>query len=217
MSAILFTALFSFIASAAGEFNTSVCPFYWEVYAPKVPESFSLDRFVGGFYYELALHDKTQYPLCPKPGCITSNKTWVSEVGDGRSQIHDAFTLGCFGKPYPVEYFFNVTEHPGFLDGFVVDPPKIWDKLGFSEYYPDTIVDFEIDEATGLYDWVIEFQCTEDAKNGGVDFTGFNFYSRQQQPGDEYIDNMIQRARDRGLGVYLDTEPGVFRVPMDEC
>ena len=69
---IAFFTVLSFAVGVAGEFNTSVCPSYWEVYAPKVPESFSLDRFVGGLYYELALHDKTQYPLCPKPSCITS-------------------------------------------------------------------------------------------------------------------------------------------------
>ena len=86
--------------------------------------------------------------------------------------------------------------------------------------YPDTIVDFKESADGGQYDWVIEFQCRE--KNpiiGGekVSFTGFNFYSRVQNPDDSVLEEMLQSARDMGLGVYLDSHWGVTKVPQDNC
>ena len=53
---------------------------------------------LAGFYHELALHDVTQYPLCPsKPSCITSNKT-IRTHSDGTRYVHGDFTLSCFGQ-----------------------------------------------------------------------------------------------------------------------
>ena len=87
----------------------------------------------------------------------------------------------------------------------------------FQEEYPDTIVDFKESEDGGQYEWVIEFQCREKDKffrrGKKIGFTGFNFYSRVQNPGDEVYNEMVQAAKDRGLDVYYDHWPGLMRVP----
>ena len=44
-------------------------------------QSFDLKKLEGS-YYEIALHDYTQYPICPKPRCVRShNWYWThSEI-----------------------------------------------------------------------------------------------------------------------------------------
>ena len=167
-----------------------------------------------GTYYELALHDYTQYPTCPKLSCIRSQKEFMTDVGTGKQQIKDTFTINCFGHPYVNAYYFNTTEVNGSLTGFLLDPPAWW-KILFEMEYPDTIVDYKESADGGQYDWVIEFQCREkDPLIGGkkVSFTGFNFYSRVQNPDDSVLEEMLQSARDKGLGMFMDASWGVTKV-----
>ena len=93
-----------------------------------------------------------------------------------------------------MKYYFNVTENPGALKGFIKDPPIWWKALfGYTEY-PDTIIDFKESADGGQYDWVIEFQCREKDKmfrrGVKVGFTGINFYSRVQNPDDSVLAEM---------------------------
>ena len=70
--------LVGLVQSNAGPplWNNTRCPSFGELRAPHVAELFNTSRDIPGFYYELALHDVTQYPLCPAaPRCISSNKT----------------------------------------------------------------------------------------------------------------------------------------------
>ena len=151
----------------------------------------------------------------------TSNKK-LANLPNGKKQISDTFTLGCFGSPYPITYYFNTTEYNGFLNGFLKDPPAIWKILfGYTEY-PNTIVDFEenSEDENGQYDWVIEMQC-KDGKSffvyDEIKFVGINFYSRIKNPSEEFYQNMINRARERGLGFYIDSNFGLKRNSMEEC
>ena len=209
-------ALFCLDAVRA-EFNFTTCPAFYEVQNEKVAKNFDVTKLVGT-YYEQALHDYTQYPTCPSISCIRSHKEFT-DVGDGKSQIHDTFSLHCFGHEYVAPYFFNTTADAGSLVGFLVDPP-VWWKVLFAEVYPDTIVDYKESADGGQYEWVIEFQCREkDPLIGGekVGFTGFNFYSRDQHVSDETYDEMIQAARDAGLGVYMDHGWGLLKVDQTDC
>ena len=206
-----------FIGAARADFNFTTCPGYWETQRPGVAENFNIEKLVGT-YYELALHDYTQYPTCPKPSCIRSHKEWTD---DAKTTIKDTFTLGCFGHFYDVAYFFNRTEDNGSLKGFLVDPPIWWTTLFGSEtVYPDTVVAFKESEDGGQYDWVVEFQCRTKAgwiKGEHVGFTGINFYSRVQNPTDDTLNDMLQAARDAGLGVYMDASWGTINVPQTDC
>eukprot|EP01063_Lacrimia_lanifica_P005118 TRINITY_DN12941_c0_g1_i1.p1 TRINITY_DN12941_c0_g1~~TRINITY_DN12941_c0_g1_i1.p1 ORF type:complete len:221 (+),score=92.66 TRINITY_DN12941_c0_g1_i1:76-738(+) len=203
-------------SSADAAFNFTTCPTYFETQAAKVAKGFNESKLIGRFY-EQALHDYTQYPVCPSPSCITSTKAWT-DVGGGRAQIRDTFGLSCFGsKPYTFPYYFNQTAHNGFLTGFIVDPPAWWKVLGFDSVYPNTIVDYEEAADGGQYAWVLEFQCRENAKGDKVKFTGFNFYSRTPQVTDEVYGRMIQSAYDAGLGVYLDSGFKIKKVPQTNC
>ena len=86
--------------------------------------------------------------------------------------------------------------------------------------YPDTIIDFKESEDGGQYDWVIEFQCREkDPLIGGkkVSFTGFNFYSKAQNPSEEMLEEMIASARQMGLGIYLDNVWGITKISQENC
>jgi len=104
--------------------------------------------------------------------------------------------------------------------GYFVDPPKWWTTAFGDKIYPNTIADYEVNKETGLYDWVIEVQCT-DGKNiigqQSVSFVGINFYSRIQNPSEESYNNMIQRAADRGLDFYYNQNFGLTKVPQDNC
>ena len=75
--------------------NNTRCPSFTELRAPHVAEQFNTSRDIPGVFYELALHDVTQYPLCPaKPRCISSNKT-VALHPDGQRFVHDGWNLFC--------------------------------------------------------------------------------------------------------------------------
>ena len=62
---------------------------------------------------------------------------------------------------------------------------------------------------------MIELQCVE--KNHHVYFIGINFYSRQREPGPEYINTMLDAARARGLGGYMKSGEGLTIVPQTNC
>ena len=207
-----------YLATAVtAEFNFTTCPASHEIQQPKVAKEFDIKKLVGT-YYELALHDYTQYPTCLKPSCITSYKEFT-DVGTGYQQIKDTFTIECFGSPYTIPYYFNTTEVNGSLNGFLVDVPAWW-KILFEMEYPDTIIDFKESEDGGQYDWVIEFQCREkDPLIGGkkVSFTGFNFYSKAQNPSEEMLEEMIASARQMGLGIYLDNVWGITKIAQENC
>ena len=142
------------------QFNNTLCPAWYELESEQMKD-FDINKFPGT-YYELAFHDRTQYPTCPtKPACIRSKKSWVPDVGDGKFQIKDEFTLGCAGKLYTEPLYFNTTNATGSLDGFLKkeDIPWWWKLFEPGSYYPDTIVDYQLNKETGDLDWVIEFQC----------------------------------------------------------
>ena len=107
-----------------------------------------MEKFVGS-YFELALHDYTQYPTCLDPSCIRTTKKFT-DVGTGEQQIHESFSLECFGsEPYVVPYFFNTTDINGHLKGFLTDPPVWWKLVKFATEYPNTIIDFKESEDGG--------------------------------------------------------------------
>lgn len=203
-------------AGAMAEFNFTTCPAYYETQNPKVATGFNMSKLIGEFY-EQALHDYTQYPVCPSPTCIRSVKKWTPVAG-GHFQIQDTFALECFGsKPYSFPYFFNQTGHNGFLTGFLVDPPAWWKLLGFDSEYPDTIIDYKEAADGGQYEWIIEFQCRAKQAKDKVKFTGFNFYTREQNISNSTYDEMIQSARNQGLGIFLDAGVGIKKVPQNNC
>ena len=186
---LLCLLLFGFANFASGEFNYTKCPAAWELQSEVVRNSFTLKKFEGT-YYELALHDYTRYPICPKPVCMRSQK-----VVDYRlKQINDTADLECFGKIYHNHFRFNLTSTPGFFLGTWYLIPRV--------VFPDTIVDV-YENSDGVYEWAIEFQCVE--KLDHVWFVGINWYSRLNSVSQQYIDNMLTAARKRGLGVYMDT------------
>ena len=75
-------------------FNNSVCPSFSELRSDNVAANFTTAD-LPGFYYELALHDVTQFPLCPhKPQCISSNKTIGTHSDGTRTCACCAFVCG---------------------------------------------------------------------------------------------------------------------------
>jgi hypothetical protein len=173
-----------------------------------VAQTFSLQKFQGT-YYELYYHDYTQYPTCPKPSCVHTTKTYYPE----RKQVVGNWSLECLGTgPYPVQLVFNLTAQTGVFAEY--------NKEGFN--VPNVIVDFkESNTSTAQYDWVIEFQCSEkkslDHPNGHVDFVGINWYSKEPVLSKDKLDLMLQRARDRGLGPYMDSGLKVRTMPQANC
>ncbi len=190
-----------FVLAVRAEFNYTKCPFPWELQSDTVKQSFDLDKFAGS-YYELAFHDYTQYPVCPSPKCIRSDKV----IDYQRKMVNDSFTLVCAGIHFPVSFKFHFTNTTGFFLGKVIH---------FSEVtFPDTVVDV-LESSDGVYEWVIEFQCVE--KIDHVWFVGINWYSRSSNVTEEYLDGMLNAARKRGLGFYMDRGEKVTIVDQKDC
>ena len=204
-AALLFLHYF---VCARAAFNFTTCPAPHELQSPAVASSFRLSQFAGT-YYELALHDYTQYPACPAPTCVRS----VKAVDAARAKLRDAWVLSCFGAAYPEDLEFNLTSTPGFFLG-------TWGVLP-GVVFPDTVVDVGPVLASGQYEWAIELQCVQVAHNGAaseeVVFVGINFYHTDPTPGAEALGAMLAAARARGLGVYMNHSFGVYTVPQGNC
>mmetsp|Transcript_141260 Transcript_141260/g.393686 ORF Transcript_141260/g.393686 Transcript_141260/m.393686 type:complete len:228 (+) Transcript_141260:1-684(+) len=210
LRSILLAAVAVAAFCAPPAFNDTKCPGFWEVRAPHLVVDFKIEE-LEGFYYELALHDWTQFPLCvTPPRCITANKT-LGAHPDGVRFVHDAWNLECFGRPYPQTLLFNVTDEPAYLRGYVPDTviPFLPRGVVSSVLFPDTIVDFK----PGPEGWVVEFQCVE--AMGGVRFVGVNYYSRTKT--EQAYQEMDAAARAQGLGFFMDKGFGLRRVSHENC
>ena len=201
----LFFVLVFFGFTFIQAFNMTTCPGSWELQSENVKANFSLQLFPGT-YYELALHDYTQFPTCPLPSCVRS----VKAVDSARRMINDTWELSCFGQKFPEPLRFNLTQTPGVFYG-------AWSNVLPGVRIPDMVVDFlpPTPSSPSQYAFVLEFQCIQGER--GIDFAGINWYSADPTPGDQFIDNVLQLARDAGLGVYMDFGFGVYRVPQTNC
>ena len=204
----LLAALLPSIASHS--FNNTKCPAPQEVQAPGM-YGFKLDD-IAGYYYELALHDVTQYPLCPsKPACITSNKT-IRTHSDGNQFVHGEFSLSCLGNAYSKTLLFNVTSTPGFLRGYLPrsDIPFLPAGLADRVVFPDTVIDYK----PGPDGWVLEFQCVEFA--GRVVFTGVNLYAKHASD-EAAFRAMLTAVKESGIDYYTQQGFGLTNVSQSAC
>jgi len=211
-------------ASAYGvpQFNNSRCPASWELQAPHM-RGFNIND-LPGYYYELAFHDITQYPLCPsRSRCITSNKA-IQSHSDGVKFVNDTWNLACYEHPYPQTLLFNVTDTPGYLRGYVPDTaiPFLPKGVVSGTVFPDTIVDFK----AGPKGWALEIQCVEvtvwhiPRAEKRVAFIGINYYSKDNS--EEAFQEIDAAARARGLYYYIDQggvpgSKGLRRVNHTGC
>jgi hypothetical protein len=199
--------VFSFGAVA---FNWTKCPAPWEIQAPRM-SSFELSAFAGK-YYELALHDVTQYPMCPikPPRCITSDKA-IAKHKDGKVFVNDTWKLHCGKMPFTEQLLFNVSEEKGALRGYVpiahlpLVPKDLFSKMVF----PDTVVDF----VPGPKGWALEMQCLE--VFGSIRFVGINFYSRTLS--EESFNEMLASAKRSGIDFFMEKGFGLMRVDHSNC
>lgn len=193
------------------KFNNTKCPAYWELQAPHVATDFR-DEDVTGYFYELAFHDYTQYPLCPStPRCITAVKD-VATHADGTKFVNDTWNLACFDKYYPQELLFNLTDIPGYMRGYVPKSkvPGLPETIIAGVVFPNSVVDFK----SGPEGWVIEMQCVEAL--GGVKFVGINFYSKVKTQA--AFQEMYLAAQAQGLGFWMHNKPfGLSIVDHTNC
>ena len=190
------------LAVSVAEFNYTKCPSPFEIQSDTVRKTFNLTKFVGN-YYELAMHDYTQYPVCfLGPKCIKSHKVLDYTL----KQINDTFSLKCGDETFTVPLKFKLTDIPGHFNGTWSHIPGL--------LFPDTVVDV-YESSDGIYQWVIEFQCVE--KFDHVWFVGINWYSRIIDTSQEYLNSIIQAARARGLGLYMDHGTKIYYVNQTNC
>ena len=166
-------------------------------------------------YYELAFQDITQFPACPKisggPQCVQSNKEFVPEINAPLGMINDTWYLQCATIPFKVPLYFNITEDPGFFLGW--SPVK----AGDDKIWPDTVVDYKLTPDGKGYEWIIEFQCNMVDDGSEINFTALNFYARHYNVTEKYYDELLQAGYDAGLGIYMDSNFGIYRPPFDDC
>ena len=129
--------------------------------------------------------------------------------------------MGCHGKYYPVTYYFNTTGNKGALISWIKDPPVWWKVLFHYTEYPNTIVDFKADKNGGQHEWVIELQCKEFVTpiigDTRVDFTGINFYTKEQNPPDSVYEEMMAAAKKQGIDFFMNQGFGWKRVSQTDC
>jgi hypothetical protein len=191
-------------------FNWTKCPAAWEIQAPRM-SSFELSAFEGK-YYELAMHDVTQYPMCPfkPPRCITADKA-VSKHADGKVFVNDTFKIQCGKMPFTEQLLFNTTAEKGALRGYVptaylpLVPKDMFAKIVF----PDTVVDF----VPGPRGWALEMQCVEAL--GSIRFVGINFYSRTVS--EDSFQEMLAAAKRSGIDFFFKGGFGLMRVDHSNC
>lgn len=197
-------------AAAQPRFNNTECPRFWEMQTERMKD-FRLDQVVG-YYYELAFHDVTQYPLCfdPHPRCITANRT-VGKHADGVVFMDDDWNLGCFGQFYPQDLIFNKTEFPGYFKGYVpvTKIPGLPKGIVANVVFPNTMVDFK----DGPDGWSLEFQCVEHF--GRVLFIGINFYAKQRS--EAAFQEMLAVTKATGIDFYAQQGFGLKRVDHTNC
>lgn len=172
-----------------------------------------------GFYYEIAAHDWTQYPVCPTPPrCLSSNKS-LHHYADGQVYVNDTFNYHCFGRDFALTLLGNTTDQPGELiissDNIHVPfvPPHLLRNVAF----PDTIVDFK----PGPNGWVLEFQCLEHLgpigkRHGLIFFAAIQLYAKQKDDEAAYQE-MLQAIKDRGLDFFTKRGSGLTRVDHSNC
>ena len=183
------------------------CPSPEQLQSEWIQSNFNESK-MEGFWYELAMKDITQPRLCK---CSTSNKTVRTDL----STIYDTFTIECFGQAYPSDLSFELTGKPGIMAGTWNGIPLV-SRLQF----PNTIVDVGVNNITGEYEWMIEFQCIQKPRFGGrekLKFYAFNFYSREYASMEDRIRLMEQKARERGLGPFIDTGRSLAIIDHTNC
>ena len=109
--------------------------------------------------------------------------------------IYDNFSIECFGSEYLNKLMFNLTEERGVFTGWVNETILKAIKI------PDTVVDVGLNNETGGYDWVIEFQCIEEFDE--ILFIGINFYTRARFITNDTKNAMIESAKRNGIGQYV--------------
>lgn len=218
LTSLFVLCLVGAVTQPAPVWNYTKCPHAWEVRAPHMVTDFNIQD-LPGFYYEIALHDWTQYPVCPElPRCLSSNKT-VHQHTDGRWFVNDTFNLHCFGRDFPLTLLGNTTDEPGELQitcdniHFPLVPPHLLRNVVF----PDAIVDFK----PGPNGWALEFQCLEHlgrigAEHGHIFFAAIQLYAKNKDDETAYQE-MLQSIKARGLDFFTRKGEGLKRVDHTNC
>ena len=172
-----------------------------------VKNNFDINLFAG-LYYEIAFHDYTQDPGCPFIRCVRSVKSYI----ETSNIIYDNFTLHCVGQVEQTPFIFNLTEIPGFFNGILNKHPNI-------EVWPDTVVavgPIITYNNTKQYQWVIEIQCLYKTELGisEIIFVGLNFYCHYNDCSETIVNDMINTAKQQGLGIYMDP---LYYVNQTDC
>ena len=180
------------------------CPSPSELQSDFVKSSFNQSK-MDGMWYELAMKDMTQPRIC---SCQTSNKTNDGDI------LRDGFTLQCLGDTYFANLTFAIQPTPGVLHATWNSIIPLVDRI----IWPNTVVDVEVNE-DGNYEWMIEFQCIQGRPIFGIDwivFYAFNFYSRRYDIKGR-VDIMEARARERGLGPFIDHWAKMAIIDHTDC
>jgi hypothetical protein len=186
------------------------CPSPRDLQSDYVKQYFEASK-MQGLWYELAYKDVTQPRTCT---CQTSEKRIDS---NDSTQLNDAFRIECAGNVYFANLTHTFTNIPGVMTATWNLP--LMDRIDF----PNTVVDVGINNATGEYDWMVEFQCIQSRLFGSIVFHAFNFYSKEYFAEDEKcleeerLKVMEMAARKQGLAPFFDSGLPIKVVNHSDC
>lgn len=188
--------------------HPTTCPAPEDIQSEYVRREYQ-EKKHAGFYYELAFKDATQPRGCK---CITSNKTIMSA-----DKLLDDFSVECAGRIYHSDLSFDLAVDPN-RRGYMIGK---WNNFSLVRgvSFPNTIVDVGVNEDSGNYDWVIEFQCKEQNVFGykWIEYYGLNLYSRTYRNQASVVAEMVASARIRGLAEFLDSGLELYIVDHRDC
>ena len=187
----------------------SICPNSTSIQSSSVRENFNSSKLQGK-WYEVAYKDVFQVKGCK---CQSSFKD-IQEK-ETNTIIRDKFMLECYNATYLGDLIFELDKDiPAHFKGTWNLP--IVKRIPI----PDTVVDIGVDESTGNYNWIVEFQCV----NGPsllhwkrIFFYGLQVYSRQSRLDTDEIVHIQDRLRLLGLGSFLDHWSPVTIADQTNC
>lgn len=187
----------------------SSCPNPTSIQSSFVRENFNTSKLQGK-WYEVAYKDVFQVKGCK---CQSSFKS-IQEMNTN-TIIRDKFILECYNATYLGDLRFELDKGiPAHFKG-------TWNLPIIKRIpIPDTVVDVGVDESTGNYNWIVEFQCV----NGPsllnwkrIFFYGLQIYSRQSISDVDEIVHIQDRLRHIGLGSFLDHWSPVTIADQTNC
>ena len=161
----------------------AACPSLPTLRSAKVASSFDA-RLAQGLFYENRFTDLAQIGA----SCQHMNKTAQPD----HQSIAETYTVNYGPLPFPLPLMYNATPgQRGVSSRYMALFPEV--------QFPSVVMDYDMDNATGMYGALLEYLCWPML---GLDYVELRISTRDPAPPGAYLDELEARAR--ALGAVWD-------------